>query len=378
MNEAIVVFMVAALLAYANGANDVSKGIATLVGSGVASYGRAVLWGTFWTGLGGLAASMVAGAMLTTFGTGLLDANVTPSFAAAMSALAGAGAWVFIATHTRLPVSTTHAIVGSVVGAGVAAYGAWGIAWASLGGKVALPLIASPLVALVLSRMISRGLTLGLGPRRAAADCVCVTAEAAPHLAWMAPESAALVASPLVGFSVTTGDAECCRAVQTKALRVTGDHLHWLSSGAVSFARGVNDAPKIVALALSAAALASGSVDINAPWLFVAVTTGMVGGSFVAGHRVTQVLAEDVTPMDHREGLAANLVTAVLVTTGAVYGLPMSTTHVSAGGIVGIGIERRSLNVKKTREIALAWLVTLPAAALLGAGAYALARALLS
>lgn len=378
MNEAIFVVIVSALLAYANGANDVSKGIATLVGSGVANYRRALLWGTLWTGLGGLAASAVAGAMLTTFGTGLLAANVTPSFSAAVSALAGAGAWVFIATHTRLPVSTTHAIVGSVVGVGVAAYGAGGIAWSALGGKVAIPLIASPLVAFVLSRMISRGLTLGFGPSRAAADCVCVTTEAAPRVAWVAPQAAALVASPAVGLSVTTGDAESCRAVPTKALRVTGDHLHWLSSGAVSFARGMNDAPKIVALALSATALASGSLDIRTPWLFVAVTTGMIGGSFIAGRRVTQVLAEEVTPMNHREGLAANLVTAALVTSGTVYGLPMSTTHVSSGGIVGIGTERRSLNVKTARDMGIAWIVTLPVAAFLGAAAYWLQRAVLS
>lgn len=376
MIDALLVIVVSTMLAYANGANDVSKGIATLVGSGVAHYRRAILWGALWTGLGGAVASVVAGAMLATFGKGLLAADVRPSFAAAIAALAGAGAWVFLATRARLPVSTTHALVGSVVGVGIAAYGAGGVAWSAFGAKVAAPLIASPLIAFVLTRLVSRGLTLTFGPGRATADCVCFTAEPSARLAWLSPGSAALMAAPVARLAVATGDAEGCRTTQPKALRLTADHLHWLSSGAASFARGVNDTPKIVALALSAVILGSGSAAINTPQLFVLVTAGIVAGSLVAGRRVTQVLAEEVTPMDHREGLAANLVTATLVTTGAVYGLPMSTTHVSSGGIVGVGVQRGSLNGKMAREIGLAWVVTVPAGALLGAGAYALARVL--
>ncbi len=138
----------------------------------------------------------------------------------------------------------------------------------------------------------------------------------------------------------------------------------------------MNDAPKIVALALSAVILRSGSAAIHTPRFFVLVMAGMVAGSLVAGRRVTEVLAEEVTPMDHREGLAANLVTATLVTTGAVYGLPMSTTHVLSGGIVGVGTARGSLNGERAREIGLAWVVTLPVVALLGAGAYTFARIL--
>lgn len=78
--------------------------------------------------------------------------------------------------------------------------------------------------------------------------------------------------------------------------------------------------------------------------------------------------------MGHRDGLVANLVTASLVIAGAVYGLPMSTTQVSAGGVMGIGAERGSLNWRTVRGIALAWMLTVPAAAVLGAAAYAVAR----
>ena len=121
------VALVAGVLAYANGANDVSKGIATLVGSGVTSYRRAMWWGAVWTGIGALLATAVASAMLARFGSGLLGAGVTPTFAASVAAIAGASAWVLLATRTGLPVSTTHAIVGAVVGTALVAYGAHGI-----------------------------------------------------------------------------------------------------------------------------------------------------------------------------------------------------------------------------------------------------------
>jgi PiT family inorganic phosphate transporter len=136
----------------------------------------------------------------------------------------------------------------------------------------------------------------------------------------------------------------------------------------------MNDAPKIVAFALAAAALGP-SAGVSAPLLYASVTAGMVLGSLVAGRKVTHLLAEKVTTMDHREGLAANLATAALVTLGAVQGLPMSTTHVSSGGIVGAGAQRRALRHRTLRDIALAWVVTLPGAALLGTMAYGMARA---
>ncbi len=373
MIEAALVVLIPLLLAYANGANDVSKGIATLVGSGVTSYRRAILWGTAWTALGAAVASVTAGAMMATFGSGLLAADVTPSFPAAIGALGGAALWVLIATRASLPVSTTHALVGSVIGAAITAYGASGVAWPALSNKVVAPLVASPLAAFVLGRLATRTLSGAFAANRGTADCVCLTAHVTPMMTRIGEGSAALAATPGFEVSVSSGDAAACRAMPA-ALRVTGDQLHWLSSGAVSFARGLNDAPKIVALAMATAGLASSSWLLSTPRLFVIVGAGIVLGSLVAGRRVTRVLAEDVTPMSHRDGLAANLVTATLVTTGAIYGLPMSTTHVSSGGIVGMGAERGSADWVKVREIGAAWVVTLPAAALLGALSCALAR----
>ena len=367
--QVALIALLSALVAYANGANDISKGIATLVGSGLASYRGAILWGTAWTALGAVAASVFAGAMLATFGAGLLADGITPSFPAAAAALAGAGAWVVIATRASLPVSTTHALVGAMIGAGVSAYGLDGIAWSALATKIALPLLVSPVAAVLLTRGLSRIWTGGFGPARATADCVCVSADTAPNVQWGSSSTAALSRVSRLEFSLAVGDAAGCQTTQPTAWRVTGDHLHWLSSGAVSFARGLNDAPKIVGLAWAAMALASTSLVRDQRTSFLLVTGGIVAGSLIAGRCVTRALAEDVTPMGHRDGLVANLVTASLVTAGAVYGLPMSTTQVSAGGIMGIGAERGSLNWRTVRGIALAWILTVPAAA-----AYAVAR----
>ncbi len=380
--EGLLVLLAGSLIAFVNGTNDVSKGIATLVGTGLSDYRRAIRWGTFWTAVGGLAGALFAGAMVTTFGKGLLAPDVAANFPAALASILGAAAWVLFATRTGLPVSTTHAIVGSVVGVAAIAYGAGAVQWGALGGKVLLPLLLTPVISLMATAALlqvfrSRGRGREANAQRAAADCLCAAVEPAKLVSLgMASGSTAsfLVAPPEVRLSTGTS-AEC--AAQPAAARVTLNHLHWLTSGATSFARGMNDAPKMVALVL-AASLLSGSAAVSSGLAFAMVTASMVGGSLVGGRRVTHVLATKVTPMNHGEGLAANFVTSLLVAVGAVGGFPMSTTHVSSGGIIGAGSQRekKGLNFNTIREMLLAWVVTLPASALLGAASYGLAKLL--
>jgi PiT family inorganic phosphate transporter len=124
-----------------------------------------------------------------------------------------------------------------------------------------------------------------------------------------------------------------------------------------------------------AAMTISGVVRPSLFLAYVIVAGGMLAGSLQAGSRVTTVLAEKITPMNHREGFVANLVTSLLVGPGAFLGLPMSTTHVSAGAIIGLDIQKGgAVDWKRVREMVLAWVVTLPAGALFGVLAYALLR----
>jgi len=360
-------------LAFVNGANDVSKGIATLVGSGVSDYRRAILWGTFWTAVGGLLGAVLATAMVTTFGNGLLAHGTAQTVGAGIATLVGASAWVLIATRTGLPVSTTHAIVGSLVGVAAVAYGVDGVRWSALAGKVALPLLLTPLLALGLVTILLKATKRFAGPGLAQMpDCLCAEVTPGEPVLGSASSTVAHAAS-VMRLHLVVATQNSCAVDRPQTARLTLDHLHWFTAGAASFARGMNDAPKIVALVLAASAL-QGATAVGSRVLFVLVTTGMVLGSLVGGRRITRVLAEKVTPMDHREGFLANLVTAGLVTAGATLGLPMSTTHVSSGGIIGAGIQRSSLNTKTLREIALAWVITLPAADALGIGALLLGR----
>ncbi|MFL5312600.1 MAG: inorganic phosphate transporter [Myxococcales bacterium] len=360
---------VGALVAYVNGANDVSKGIATLVGSGTTSYRGALAWGTFWTGLGALAGAWLAGAMLQTFGEGLFVPGTTPTFAAAIATMLGAGVWVLVATRTGLPVSTTHAIVGSLAGVALVAYGPQAVNWETLVQKIAVPLVASPLVALATVSLLIRA-----SVRTPAPDCACVAIEPMPSVAMTGEEASAALASALPQVRFTVARSAECAANVPQALSLRIEHLHWVTSSATSFARALNDAPKIVALMLGASALAGGATQ-RREMLFFVVALGMVTGSIVGGRRVTAVLAERVTPMNHREGLLANATTAALVGAGAIFGLPMSTTHVASSAIIGIGVSRAGgqTNRRTVRDMLLAWLVTLPASALLGIAVFELA-----
>jgi PiT family inorganic phosphate transporter len=372
----LFVLCIALAIAFMNGTNDVSKGIATLVGSGVTNYKRAILWGTLWTGIGGLAGAYLAGAMLETFGKGLLQRGTAPSFAAAAATILGATLWIAFASKTGLPVSTTHAIVGSLVGVAATAYGPGAVVWHSLQTKIALPLLLSPILSLILTFLTARFARWSGVFSDTAANCVCVEMRPALHAVAAGAElESGVHAFQDTSLRVETGPTERCAVEHPTGARITLDHLHWLTSGGTSFARGLNDAPKMVAIVLAAAALTGETPNLKLV-AFVVITLGMMAGSLMGGRRVTQVLAEKVTRMNHREGFLANLITALLVGSGAGFGLPMSTTHVSSGAIFGIGAEAKDGRVhwKIVWQIVGAWVITLPSAALLGILTYLLFR----
>lgn len=348
-------------VAYANGANDVSKGIATLVGSGVTSLRRAVAWGTACTVAGGVAAAFASRGLVAVFsGKGLLVNDATgPAFLLAIGI--GALAWLAVATRTGLPVSTTHALVGGLIGAGIAAQGVHGVVWSAVAAKTVIPLAFSPLVAL--------GLMIGIYPAVRAAFgrferyCVCVERE---ERALVTVGSVAALAGASSVRLVAASDCPTSVVARVNAM----DSLHWLTSGGTSFFRGINDTPKILALGVLAAA----GTGIAVESLFVLVALAMGAGSYVAGRRVTETLAGRVTTIRHDDGFAANLVTSVLVGLASLLALPVSTTHVSTGAIAGIGVRKRDVRWRVVRDLLAAWVVTLPVAGLVAAGVYAVLR----
>ena len=366
----LLLFVLVLALAYANGTNDVSKAIATLVGSGVTNYRTAILWGTIWTTVGAAVSGVVAGAMLNTFSTGLIRPGIAAPPTLAVAVLVGAIAWVLVASRTGLPVSTTHALTGALVGAGLVAIGSDGLTWSAITKKIALPLLLSPALALSLSLVLHPVIRFIAG--RWEGTCLCVM-----------PESRALVTidergntrtlfqASALGEPVVAVPSQCDRA-GLRGVTIGLDTIHWISSGLTSLARGINDAPKILAMLLLGGALASWPSEIMKVAAFAGAALAMGLGSFIGGYRVTEVLAEKVTRMDHVEGLSANVTTSALVLVTATLGLPVSTTHVSSSAIIGIGILKGLKAVRWTtvRDMVLAWLVTLPVAGILSALAY--------
>ncbi|MGH7256658.1 MAG: inorganic phosphate transporter, partial [Nitrospirales bacterium] len=248
MESFAVALLLVLALAFANGSNDVSKAIATLVGSGVTNLRGALLWGTCWTVLGAVLASLAATAMLDTFSTGLLQPGLQPSSAFALGVLVGSLGWVLLASWAGLPVSTTHAITGSIVGASLVAFDAQGILWSALAGKIVLPLLVSPVLALGLALFLHSGVRMARD--RWEGTCLCVM-----------PAQRALVAIDERGMTRTLFQASTfgspvadvpakCERAGLRGLVVGPDSIHWMSSGLTALARGMNDTPKILAMLL--------------------------------------------------------------------------------------------------------------------------------
>ncbi len=358
---AILVIVATLAVGYFNGANDVSKAIATLVGSGVTQYRTAVLWGSIWTFAGAATAAVAAQGLVAAFsGKGLL-ATTPEGFGLILAVAVGALAWIWLATRTGMPVSTTHAITGGLIGAGLVAAGAGGIHWHFLLEKFALPLAASPFMSLLLVFAIFPVARWGL--RRWDGYCVCVQ-QPAPVVCG---EGTAVAMSTTESI-VVDKTAACERSPVTVAGVTVVDGLHWFSAGATAFARGLNDAPKVLGLGV----LAGASLSLPLTWSFLLVALVMAAGSVLRGLRVTETLAEKVTPMSPMEGFVANLVTSILVIFASRMALPVSTTHVSSGAIIGLGLRRdaRQVRWRTVAEMILAWIVTLPGAGAIAAATY--------
>jgi PiT family inorganic phosphate transporter len=363
----VVLLVVATLfLAYSNGANDNFKGVATLFGSGTLGYRQALAWATATTLAGSLLALLLAHGLVDTFkGKGLVPDRVTTQPAFLLAVSLGAALTVLLATWTGLPVSTTHALTGGLAGAGLLAAAGQG-RFAALGTAFVLPLLFGPVAALLLTILVYpvfRWCRWAAGVTRT--SCLCSGASF-EEVAVQADGKLLLVRTG----ALTAGRVSDC--VERYRGRLCGleagrllDGLHLLSGGAVGFARGLNDTPKIVALLLAGEAL-----DPNLGLALVAVV--MAAGGVLNARRVAETLSKKITRMNPGQGFTANLVTSVLVAGASRLGLPVSTTHVAVGALFGIGTINRTAKARTILTILLAWVTTLPIGAALAAVSYLL------
>ncbi len=347
----------ALFLAFSNGANDNFKGFATVWGSASLPYRNALILATVATILGGLASVLIADTLVVQFsGKGLVPdalAN-TPDFALAVGG--GAAFTVMLATRLGFPVSTTHALVGGLVGAALAD-SAGAVDFGNLGSKFFAPLLISPFLSAFMA--LAAYLVLKrLRPTPSGEECIClVDGDPLPagHVGLVVRTSAACRAPHLVIASEEACD-EAPRPIARTSIGKMLDGLHLFSATTICFARGVNDAPKLAAL-LIAANLLSGTASA------IAITAAMALGGWLLSRRVAETMSLKLNHLDTTQGISANLITASLVLFASRLGVPVSTTHVSVGSIIGTGAAGGTLDLSVVRNVLLSWIATLPIAA---------------
>jgi len=325
-------------------------------------------WATAATAAGSLAAFFLATSLIAVFqGNGLVPAALlqSPPFLAAV--IFGAAVTVFAATRVGMPISTTHALTGAWVGGGIAAGGVNSVPVLQ---SFFLPLLVSPLIAVALSfvtySVVRTGLRLaGINKE----TCVCIGNEMLPVT--MTGQGMALVNRSGSLRVIVNQEAHCVQRFTGSMWGINAQRLmdcgHFLSAGAVSFARGLNDTPKIVAIGLTASGL-------EITWAIGFVAFMIALGGLVSARKVAETVSKRITAMEPEQGFSANLVTAFLVIVASTWGLPVSTTHVSCGALFGIGVANGQARWKVIQTIVLAWLLTLPVAALSAGLLYAILR----
>lgn len=367
------VLLAALFVAYANGANDNFKGVATLFGSGTTSYRRALTWATVTTFAGSLASFFLASKLVKTFsGRGLVPDQAVHHPAFLIAVILAAAFTVLIAAKAGIPISTTHALTGALVGSGLVAVGSQ-LGVRALGKQFVAPLLFSPFIAAGLTLLVY---PLLRGARRLSGitkeSCFCVGGRLIPVGASVATDQGTFAMAQAPAVDIVVGTTSDCaqQSVEIYSGKLLGisaqrilDTFHFISAGAVSFARGLNDTPKIVALLAVASFL-----DLK--WGIAGVAVAMAIGGWISAGRVAETVSKRITRMNHGQGFTANLVTAFLVILASRWGLPVSTTHVSCGSLFGIGLVNGKAEWKVIRGILSAWVLTLPIAALFSGAFY--------
>lgn len=363
----VLIILSTLLVAYANGANDNFKGVATLFGSGTTNYRKALWWATATTFAGSITAFFFATELVKKFsGKGLVPDSLigSPEFLVAVAI--GASLTVLIAALTGIPISTTHGLTGALAGAGLMAIGPQQLGFNTLGKNFFFPLLMSPVVAVIATIAVYSAFRFARHQLRVTRKtCICIGEKNFPIPSSVCCEGGKLSAVQLRSLNITVDDQAVCQAkaieyYEGNFLGINAqqilDSLHFLSAGAVSFARGLNDTPKIVALCVTAKALGlqNGIILIA---LMIAI------GGVMSAQKIAETMSNRITRMNHGQGFSANLITAFLVIFASKWGVPVSTTHVSCGSLFGIGLVNGKANWKVIGGILSAWALTLPIAA---------------
>jgi inorganic phosphate transporter, PiT family len=360
-----LLFLAALFVAYSNGANDNFKGVATLLGGGVASYQTALIIATVATFAGAICSLMLAEHLVRAFsGQGLVPPAIASSSHFLIAVALGTGCTIILATCLGFPVSTTHGLTGALIGTGVVAAGSELNPGVLVSGFLA-PLVVSPILAVAITGLLYKLLhVIRIKLHTSAQECICI---GEPVMA-VGPGYGSGVSVMAFQPTLRVSDTALCQ--RTYAGQVIGvsvqqfiDAGHFVSACAVSFARGLNDTPKIAGLIFAVHAFKL-SFGIST------IAIAMAIGGLISARKVAHTMSRKIAEMNDGQAFTANLVTAFLVIFASRFGLPVSTTHVTVGAITGVGVVNGTASMRTLSGIALAWVLTLPIAAIVGAIGY--------
>jgi PiT family inorganic phosphate transporter len=322
-----LLIVVALAFDFLNGLHDAANSIATIVSTRVLSPRYAVAWAAFFN----FVAFAVFGLhVAATVGTGIVSPGII-SDPVIFGALMGAISWNIVTWLAGIPSSSSHALIGGLVGAGVARGGWPVVVWSGLGKTVA-----------------------------------------------------AIVLSPVTGFALALVLVLVVSWLFVRATPFKVDHLfryiQFVSASAYSLGHGGNDAQKtmgIIAALLFAHGLSGGSFHVPF-WVVMACQTAMALGTLFGGWRIVRTMGSRITHLTPVQGVCAETAGSITLFLATYMGIPVSTTHTITGAIVGVGAARRVSAVRwnVAKDIVVAWVITMPATGLIGAGFYLLAGAL--
>ena len=312
----------ALLFDFLNGLHDSANSVATIVATRVLKPGYAVLWAAFFN----FVAFLVFGvSVAATLGTGIVDSQIVDP-RVIFAALAGAITWNVVTWIAGIPSSSSHALVGGLLGAGIAKAGIGAVVWSGL-GKTAAAIVLSPLLGLSLSLVL-------------------------------------VLATSWIFVRRTPYEVD-------RTFRI----LQFASASLYSLGHGGNDAQKtmgIIAVLLFSQGLLTG--DFHIPlWVVLSCHAAMAAGTLSGGWRIVHTMGSKITRLTPVQGFCAETGGAITLFMATGLGVPVSTTHTITGAIVGVGAARRPGAVRwnVASSIVVAWVLTMPAAAVVGALVYA-------
>jgi PiT family inorganic phosphate transporter len=399
-------------MAWGIGANDVANAMGTSVGSRALSLRQAVVIAAIFEFLG----AVLAGGQVTAtirkgiIDPGLLAGNPELLVFGMLASLLAAGVWLMIASYFGWPVSTTHSIVGAIVGFAVVGIGFAAVQWAKVGSIVA-SWVVSPLLAGTLAYALFRSLQRLIfdagDPFRAAKRYV-------PMYIFLVGFIIALVTVlkglKHVGLELSLAQSYGLAAVAgllamaigtilIRRIRLQADadrDFHFtnvervfavlmvFTACAMAFAHGSNDVANAIGpvAAIVGVVQSGGEVAQKSAlplWVLVVGAVGIIAGLATYGFRVMAVVGERITELTPSRGFAATLAAAATVVVASGTGLPISTTHTLVGAVLGVGMARgiAAINMRVAQKIFMSWIVTLPAGAILSMAFYFLLKGLL-